>query len=407
MSKPSSALTIDQARRLAIGAQGLNRGVGGRRGIEDRLARLGVLQIDAVNALVRAHYLPLFSRLGPYAREELDHLTWGPLPKRAFFECWGHEASFMPLNLYGLMRWRLARAAEGEGIYGHLAEFGRARKSFVYEVLRAVKEGGPMGAGDLNKGGRTGPWWGWSPEKMALEWLFAAGEVSVAGRRNFERLYDLTERVIPAKILRQPQLDEAEAKRGLLKVAASALGVATEKDLRDYYRLSAAAAKAGVAELVAAGELRPVTVEGWKQAAYCPAGVRIPKEVKTGCLISPFDSLIWERSRTERLFDFHYRLEFYTPAAKRVYGYHVLPFLHGSRLVGRVDLKAERAKGCLSVPAVFAEGEMDDEALKALALNLLDLAQWLGLDKIRLGRKTGLDGRLKKCLKADQRCRLL
>ena len=401
-------MTIEQARRLAITSQGLGRAgsAAGPGSIKSCLSRLGVLQIDAVNALVRAHYLPLFSRLGPYSREDLDHITWGPLSKRAFFECWGHEASFMPLNLYQLMRWRMARSASGQGIYGHLAEFGRAEKTFVQKVLKMVAERGPVGASDLKKGGRTGPWWGWSPEKMALEWLFAAGEVAVAGRRNFERLYDLTDRVIPRKILEQPCPDAPEAKRGLLKVAASALGVATETDLRDYYRLSAAGTKTALAELAESGELLPVNVESWKQTAYCPAGARVPKEVKVATLISPFDSLIWERSRTERLFNFRYRLEFYTPAAKRVYGYHVLPFLHNSRLVGRLDLKAERASGCLSIPAVFSEGELDEQALNALAANLIELARWLGLDKIRPGKSTGLDGRLKKCLKADGRCLL-
>ena len=396
-----NSLGRGEARRLAIKAQGLNRAsvAGKSRGhLKKCLERLGVLQIDSVNALVRAHYLPLFSRLGPYEREHLDELTWCRHSRRLCFEYWGHEASFLPLEMWPHLRWRMKRAADGRGIYKGLAEFGRQQRPFIRQVLKEVAERGPLGAGALSGGGGTGPWWGWSREKIALEWLFAAGEVTVASRRNFERLYDLPERVIPSEILSRPELPGEEARRHLFRQAAKALGVATEKDLRDYYRFEPADSKAALADLLSAGELLPVEVEGWKPAAYLWAGATVPKKVETGTLVSPFDSLVWERSRTERLFDFQYRLEFYTPAAKRVYGYYVLPFLYGERLVGRVDLKADRAGDRLLIPAVFSEAKnFEAEEIAALAANLVDLASWLGLSRIEFAKK----GRLEKRLAAE------
>ncbi len=399
MSQTAAHLSLGQARRLVIAAQGLNRSGKAEPTLKKILLRLGVLQIDSVNVLVRAHYLPLFSRRGPYPAEDLDQLTWGPAGRRVFFEYWGHEASFLPLEHHALFRWRMGRAARGEGIYQGLAKFGREERDLVRRVLRMVAERGPVGAGAL--GGRsTGPWWGWSPEKAALEWLFAAGEVTVAGRKGFERLYDLPERVLPRKVLRCAEPGEAEAQRRLLWLAAASLGLGTGRDLRDYFRLPAGEAKARLAELVEAGDLATYRVEGWAEPAYGPAGLRAPRKVATGSLISPFDSLIWERSRTERLFDFRYRLEFYTPPAKRIYGYHVLPFLFGERLVSRVDLKADRAAGRLLVPALFAEGDLlTDEALSALARNLADLAGWLNLGRLAVRPRGPEERRLARELK--------
>ncbi len=398
--RKSNDLKIEEARRLAISAQGFGptpAGGNSRARLKKCLERLGVLQIDSVNTLVRAHYLPLFSRLGPYDREHLDELTWCRHQRRLCFEYWGHEASFLPLDLWPQMRWRMKRAARGQGIYKHLAELGREQQPFIRSVWKEVAARGPLGAGTLSGGGGTGPWWGWSREKIALEWLFAAGEVTVASRRNFERLYDLPERVIPGHHLNQPEPSEKEAIASLIKRAAQALGVATEKDLRDYYRLGPADAKAALAILLEEGELQPVIVEGWKQTAYVPVGVRIPRQVETGCLLSPFDSLIWERSRTERLFDFQYRLEFYVPPAKRKYGYYVLPFLYGERLVGRLDLKADRAAGRLLVPAVHGEGrDFTGQEVTSLAASLAALAAWLGLGRVEVDKK----GRLAKILAA-------
>ena len=325
------SLSLAEARRLALAAQGFGRtprGAIAHKQLQAQIERLGVVQIDSVNALVRSHYLPTFSRLGHYQAEHLDELAWGRARRRRLFEYWGHEASLLPLELYPLLRWRMRRAADGQGIYSQLAKFGVERRDAIDSVLQSVRERGALGAGSLSsRTEKAGPWWDWSAEKMALEWLFAAGLVTVAGRRGFERLYDLPERVIPADVLNPPDLDDDEAQRRLLLRSADALGVATERDLRDYYRLDVSDSKRRIAELVEAGELLPVTVQGWRQVAYCRGEPRIPRRVRHSALLSPFDSLIWERERTERLLGFRYRLEIYTPQSKRVYGYYVLPFL--------------------------------------------------------------------------------
>jgi uncharacterized protein YcaQ len=288
--------------------------------------------------------------------------------------------------MYPLLRWRMQRAKRGEDIYQQLAKFGREQQDTIRRVLASVEERGALGAGSLStRQDKAGPWWDWSAEKHALEWLFAAGEVTVAGRRGFERLYDLPERVLPAAVLQQPLLDEAEAQRGLLLHAAQALGVGTEKDLRDYFRLNPVDARPRLAELVEAGQLQMCEVGDWRQIAYCLPEPKVPRKVVASALLSPFDSLIWERSRTERLFDFRYRLEIYTPQPKRVYGYYVLPFLHNERIAARVDLRAERAAGQLAVHAVHEEEPgLGEEGMLALALNLRRMAQWLGLARVQL-----------------------
>ena len=389
------SLSLAEARRLALAAQGFGRtprGAVGHKHLQAQVERLGVLQIDSVNALVRSHYLPAFSRLGHYQAEHLDELAWGRARRRRLFEYWGHEASLLPLELYPLLRGRMRRAADGQGIYRELAKFGVERRDVLVSVLQAVRERGALGAGSLSsRTEKAGPWWDWSAEKTALEWLFAAGEVTVAGRRGFERLYDLPERVIPAEVLNHPDLDEAEAQRRLLLRSADALGVATERDLRDYYRLDVSDSKRRIAELVEAGELLPVTVQGWRQAAYCRGEPRIPRRIRHSALLSPFDSLIWERERTERLFGFRYRLEIYTPQAKRVYGYYVLPFLHHERLLARVDLRSERATGRLAVHAVHLEDAvLSEEARLALGDSLRALAHWLVLDEVWLAPSVNL-----------------
>lgn len=394
------SLSLAEARRLALSAQGfgrVSRGAIAHRQLQAQIERLGVLQIDSVNAVVRSHYLPAFSRLGHYQAEHLDELAWGRARRRRLFEYWGHEASLLPLELYPLLRWRMRRAAGGQGIYGQLAKFGVERRDVIDSVLQAVRERGALGAGSLStRSEKAGPWWDWSAEKTALEWLFAAGEVTVAGRRGFERLYDLPERVIPGELLDQAELDEDEAQRRLLLRSADALGVASEKDLRDYYRLDAGDSKRRVAELVEEGALLPVAVQGWQQPGYCRGEPRIPRRVRHSALLSPFDSLIWARERTERLFGFRYRLEIYTPQARRVYGYYVLPFLHHERLLARVDLRSERAAGRLAVHAVHLEEVvLSEEARQALSDALHGLAQWLGLADVWLApgvRQQGLLG---------------
>ncbi|WP_028627263.1 winged helix-turn-helix domain-containing protein [Metapseudomonas resinovorans] len=381
------SLSLPEARRLALAAQGFARAPRGaiRHGqLRAQLDALGVVQIDSVNALVRSHYLPAFSRLGHYDRELLDDLAWGKPRRRALFEYWGHEASLLPLELYPLMRWRMRRAARGQGIYQQLARFGFEQQEVIQRVLQAVREQGALGAGALStREERAGPWWDWSAEKHAMEWLFAAGEVTVAGRRGFERLYDLPERVIPADILNRPEMPEADAQRQLLLRAAQALGVATERDLRDYYRLETSDSQARLAELVEEGELHQARVDGWKQPAYCLGEPKVPRKVRASTLLSPFDSLIWERARTERLFDFRYRLEIYTPQHKRQYGYYVLPFLHDERLAARVDLRAERAQDRLAVHALHEEEHgLSEAGMQALADNLQEMARWLGLGEV-------------------------
>lgn len=393
------SLSLAEARRLALVAQGFGRtprGAIAHKQLQAQIERLGVLQVDSVNALVRSHYLPAFSRLGHYQAEHLDELAWGRSRRRRLFEYWGHEASLLPLELYPLLRWRMRRAADGQGIYSQLAKFGVERRDAIDRVLQTVRERGALGAGSLStRTEKAGPWWDWSAEKTALEWLFAAGEVTVAGRRGFERLYDLPERVIPADYLNHADLEEGEAQRRLLLRSADALGVATEKDLRDYYRLDASDSKLRIAELVEAGELLPVAVQGWRQLAYCRGEARIPRRVRHSALLSPFDSLIWERERTERLFGFRYRLEIYTPQAKRVYGYYVLPFLHHERLLARVDLRSERAAGRLAVHAVHLEAEvLSEEARLALGDSLRALAHWLGLDEVWLAPGVSVRGLL-------------
>lgn len=392
--KRSDALSLAEARRLALRAQGL---AGPRperpadeAALQRAIRRLGLLQIDSVNVLARAHYLPLFARLGPYDRALLDRLAChdGPVARparRPLFEYWGHEASLLPVGLQPLFRWRMARAAAGEGVWGGIARLGREQPGLVARVLGEVRARGPIGASDLPDGGsRRGGWWGWDHGKTALEWLFWAGQVTAAGRRGgFERLYDLPERALPPSVLAAPTPDPADAQRELLRRSATALGVATLSDLRDYFRLPVADAKARLAELVEAGELVPVAVEGWRQPAYRVAGMAVPRAAEATALLAPFDPLVWERARTERLFGFHYRIEIYTPAERRRYGYYVLPFLHRGRLVARVDLKTDRAGKRLLVRSAHAEPGIETGAVaEALAMELARMAAWLGLERV-------------------------
>ncbi len=383
----TATLSAAQARRLALVAQGFTdprpTGVPDRRALRRVVGRTGLFQIDSVNVLTRAHYLPLFSRLGPYPTSLLDDAAYrGP---RALFEYWGHEASLLPVDAQPLLRWRMAEASQIA--WGSMQRVVRERPDFVAQVLADVAREGPISAGEIEllHGGRTrkaGPWWDWSHVKMALEYLFWAGEVSTAARRGFERLYDIPERVLPAAVLAAPTPDRADATRQLLLRAARSFGVATERDLRDYYRLSVADARAGVAELVGGGLLLPVSVEGWRQAGYLHHEARIPRRVDARALVAPFDPLVWERDRTERLFDFRYRIEIYVPAAKRVHGYYVLPFLLGDRLVARVDLKADRQAGVLLVQSAHAEPGAPGETAEELAAELESMAGWLGLSGV-------------------------
>jgi uncharacterized protein YcaQ len=380
-------ISLRLARRIVLAAQGLAEprpsGPVDRRHFRKVLGRLGLFQIDSVSVLVRAHYMPLFSRLGPYPLGLLDDAAAGR--RRLLFEYWAHEASLLPVESWPLMRWRMRRAADGVGVYGALARFGREKADYVERVFREVEANGPIPASGFEgqKGG--GGWWGWSEAKHAFEWLFWAGRITTASRQGFERLYDLPERVLPAAVVHAPEPSPADAQRELLRVSARALGVATASDLRDYFRLSPEDAKARIPELVEAGELLPVKVEGWPQQAYLHRDARLPRSVHAAALLSPFDPLVWERSRTERLFGFRYRIEIYTPAEKRVHGYYVLPFLYGDSLVGRVDLKADRKEGVLKVLSAFAEPGAPPETAEALLAELRGMAGWLGLERMEIG----------------------
>jgi uncharacterized protein len=384
------ALSLEEARRIALAAQGFGEpapaGPVSARPITATVERLGAIQIDSVNVLVRAHYLPLFARLGPYRRELLDKLAYGSdgRPRRALFEYWGRQASLLPLDAYPLLRWRMERAAGGVGIYGSLARLAREKPDLVARVEQEVRERGPLTAGELkDKPRSTGAWWGWSEHKQALEYLFWSGRLTTSTRRNFERVYDVVERVIPEEVRARPALDKAAQQRGLVARAAAAQGVATAGDLSFYFRLSLADTRARIAELVEEGTLRPVRVETWKHPAYLARGARLPRRIDGAALVSPFDSLVWDRSRIERLFDFRYRISLYTPKHLRKHGYYVLPFLVGDRLVARVDLKSDRAARALLLRGVHVEpGVRRRDAMAALDEKLAEMAAWLGLDRV-------------------------
>ena len=344
------------------------------------LGRVGLIQIDSVNVLERAHYLPLFSRLGPYRRDLVDGAAhYAP---RRLFEYWGHEASLIPVATHPFLRWRMERAHSDS--WGGMQRVWREQPELVAQVLAEVTERGPVAASDIaERPRRSGPWWDWSDHKRALEWLFWSGQVSSARRRRFERLYDLTERVIPRDVLAAPTPTPEDAQRELLRIAARSLGIAAEADLRDYFRLPSDEAKPRIAELVEAGELHPVEVEGWgRTQGYLWKQARVPRAVDACALIGPFDPLIWARPRVERIFGFAYRLEIYVPAPKRVHGYYVLPFLLGDRLVARVDLKADRARGALVVKAEHHEAAAPPETAEALGAELSSMAGWLGLERV-------------------------
>jgi hypothetical protein len=411
---PRFDLSAQQARRLALAAQGFGRprptGRVDARHLRRAIDDVGLLQLDSVNVFCRSHYMPAFSRLGPYPRETMDRLAWHEnndgtsrrALRRDLIEYWGHEASLLPVELHPLLRWRMARADSlaWKGVRRVAAE----QPQLLEFVLNEVRERGPIRASDLapkEQRRAPGEMWSWSEEKTALEYLFFSGQLCAARRVNFERHYDLPERVLPRQILEAPTPTQEEAQRQLLLVAAKRLGVATEADLGDYFRLPRAESKARVAELAEGGGLVPVRVEGWTQPAYLsterPAGVH--RAAKARALLTPFDSLVWARERTERLFGFRYRIEIYVPAPKRVYGYYVLPFLLGDRLLARVDLKSDRQAGMLRVRGAFAEPDADPTHVAAeLAEELRALSQWLGLGGVSVARKGDLASPLRRAL---------
>jgi uncharacterized protein len=383
-------LTAAAARRIALAAQGFGRPrpatAPGTRQIRELVTRLGVLQLDSVNVFSRAHYMPVFSRLGPYDRPLLDRIAGhdSPRPTRRLVEYWAHEASLIPVESHPLFRWRMA-GVDAEA-WGSIRRVIRQRPGLVADTLELVAQQGPIRAsatGIPRPDPRPGHMWNWHDGKVALEYLFFTGQVVAAGRVNFERLYDLPERVLPAEVLAAPTPEPAAAQRQLVRIAAAGLGVATEPDLGDYFRLPRADSRARVAELVAAGELTEVQVAGWGAPAYLWPAARRPRQIETRAILSPFDSLVWFRARAQRLFGFRYRIEIYVPAAKRIHGYYVLPFLLGDALVGRVDLKSDRQNGSLLVQSAFAEPGVDVAYVATeLAAELRLTAAWLGLNDV-------------------------
>jgi uncharacterized protein YcaQ len=389
----SRSLSAAQARRIALAAQGLaaprpERPVT-RRAFRALAQRLGVLQLDSVNVFARTHYMPTFARLGAYPCALLETEAWGRKP--SLFEYWGHEAALMPLAMQPLFRWRMARARVSARKSG-MAAFGRENRAYVDQVLDEVRRRGPVTGGDFApEGPRQAGWWNWSQGKSALEWLFWAGEITTRTRRGFERVYDLTERVIPADILALPTPGEADAQRALVRIAARALGVATVADLADYFRLLQRETKARTLELVEAGELEAVRVEGWREPAYLWVGAKQPRRASGAALLSPFDNMIFGRERTERLFGLRYRISIYTPAHQREHGYYVYPFLLGERIAARVDLKADRKAGRLLVQHAHLEtGAAADVVAVALAAELRAAAAWQGLGEVAVAKKGGL-----------------
>jgi uncharacterized protein len=381
------SLSLAQARRVALAAQGFAdpapTGVPNLRHLRRVLGRVGLLQMDSVNVLQRAHYLPLYSRLGPYPTTLLDQAAYRPPAE--LFEYWGHEASLVPVDLQPVLRWRMAAARDQA--WGGMRRIAQDQPQLIAWVREEVRTRGPLTAAEIEHDAprETGNWgWNWSVVKQALEFLFWSGEVAAASRTSsFARRYDLPERVLPAAVLDTPTPTTADAHRRLVAIAGRALGVAAEPELRDYFRLPAAASRVAVAELVEAGELLPVRVQGWRIPAYLHVDARLPRWIRANTLVSPFDPVVWERARAERLFDFSYRIEIYVPAPQRIHGYYVLPFLQGDRFTARVDLKADRRAGVLLVPAAWIEPGADpaDTAL-ALADELRRLAGWLGLSAV-------------------------
>ncbi len=379
-------LSLAAARRIALAAQGFGVACPARVGwahLGRTIRRLSLHQIDSVNVLARAHYLPAFSRLGAYDRGLLDRAAWGPRPQRRLFEYWAHEASLLPLDMHPLLRWRMAAADRGEIGWRTMRAFATERRAEAEKVLERIRAEGPLAASDFDEGRSRAGWWEWGDTKRALEWLFWAGHVTTRSRRgSFERVYDLIERVIPPAILGLPTPGEADAHRALVERSARALGVATATDLRDYFRLKPEGARAAAAELVEAGMLLPVQVAGWRQPAFLHRDARRPRRIIGRALLAPFDPLVWERARAERLFGFRYRIEIYTPAEKRVHGYYVLPFLLDERLVGRVDLKADRARSRLLVRQVTWEPDAPPDAGEHLGDELALMARWLELEAV-------------------------
>jgi uncharacterized protein YcaQ len=377
-------ISMAQARRIALAAQGLGRALPANPGIRQLgslIGRLGLLQLDSVNVFERSHYLPVFARLGSYDKADLDRLAFAR--RGRFIEYWAHEAAVIPVDTWPLLRWRMQ--AYRDHAAADATHWANANRPMMDWLLAELADKGPLPASaiehDANK--RSGPWWGWSEVKTGLEVLFRWGEVVSGGRTRFERSYALPQQVLSDEILGR-EVPADEARRQLVEHAARAHGIATASDLADYFRLKSAQAQPAIRELVEEGVLLPVTVPEWKQVAYLHRDARIPRRIETTALLSPFDPVVWQRSRAERVFGFHYRIEIYTPQPKRVFGYYVLPLLIDDALVGRIDLKSDRQNGVLRVQASWSEADAPGDTAARLAPLLRQTAAWQGMDEVEV-----------------------
>ena len=396
------SLSKQDAKRIAIRAQGLATGrsaeIAGDPITLDDVGRsvraMRLLQIDAVNVCVRSHYMPLFSRLGNYDMNLLDRLAY---EKKSVFETWAHAACFVPVEDRRLFLQRMAARQPRHRV----ARLMEENPPYLENMLEQVRERGPLTASELDGAGkRSGPWWGYTSGKIAMEWYFAIGEVSVAERRNFARYYDLTERVIDEKHLDGYTPSVAESHREMMRKAVQAHGVGTAGDLANYYGIKNADAKVHLDELAQEGVIQRVSAEGWDEDGFAPIDITSTKPTNARALLTPFDPLVWNRDRVERIFDFLYRIEIYVPEKKRQYGYYVYPFVLGEELVARIDLKAERDRGILRVKGAFVEDGPDQDQVAAnLADELRLMAEWLGLKRVGTGRRGNLMPKLRTALK--------
>ena len=414
MPRISNSIAIGEARRIACAAQGFGvaRPAGTARPAGKVTAKhvtkvfdaLGVIQIDSVNVLVRSQELPLFARLGAHKRTAIADAT----KRGRIFEYWAHEAAHVPVAMQPLFRFKMEAARRDNATHWGLSSFYAENKSFVEKIYRGVVKDGPTSARNLSvRKTPKGTWWDWDESKIALEYLFWTGRLMSRERgSDFARIYDTPERVLPASVLALPTPTEHDARSALLLRAAASMGVATVLDLADYFRQKPAVVRPLISELVEAGDLREVEVEGWKEPAYLSRGAKLPSQISAVALLSPFDSLVWCRPRNERLFNFHYRIEIYTPQPKRKFGYYVLPLMINGEIVGRVDLKADRAVKILRVNGAFVEpafssGDSRTSTACYLARELLEMAQWLDLDRVVVERNGNLATQLRSAFKAN------
>ena len=389
MVKRFDSLSIADARRIALAAQGFDtarpKTKATQRQVDALISRLGVIQIDSVNVLVRSQELPLFARLGNHDRNAIPKAT----EAQKLFEYWGHEAAHLPVDLHPLFRWKMNAARTGKVTHWGLTSFYDENKAFVKRTLKHVTTNGPTTSRELStRTEKKGTWWDWDEAKVALEYLFLTGQLMSRGRgTDFARIYDTPERVLPQRVLDAPTPSEQDARKALLVRSAIAQGVATASDLADYYRQKPVVVKPLIAELVEEGELRTVAVDGWTEKAFVHRNAKLPKQLHATALLSPFDSLVWCRPRNERLFNFHYRIEIYTPKEKRKFGYYVLPFMMNGEMAGRVDMKADRAANTLLVHSVHTEKGVKRASInEALNSELLAMATWLQLDRVQIAR---------------------